>query len=152
MTLDTHLANVGAAAVLDGLNLGAASHHKVAIIATTVEGDVVYWNAAAEQLYGWRRDEAVGRNVVTLKASAQNREQAQEVMRTLQAGHSWSGEIVLRRRNGAPFTAFVADLPVGDGPDGLIVGVSAPTERRDAVLEFHAGLLGAVERLGGTAA
>ena len=35
-----------------------------AVIATDVGGAIVYWNDAAEDLYGWRSDEVIGRNVV----------------------------------------------------------------------------------------
>lgn len=103
-----------------------------AVIATTVLGAVAYWNEAAERLYGWRAKEALGRNVVDLTPASYTRDEAEKIMRQLQAGEPWDGEIVLRRRNGEPFLAYVMDVPVGDlaSGQGAIVGVSLPAENR----------------------
>jgi PAS domain-containing protein len=34
-----------------------------AVIALDMEGRVVYWNRAAERMYGWSSEEAIGRNL-----------------------------------------------------------------------------------------
>ena len=34
-----------------------------AVIATDMQGTVLFWNGAAEQLYGWPAAEAVGRDI-----------------------------------------------------------------------------------------
>ena len=39
-----------------------------AVIATDLSGRVLYWNRFAETLYGWSAEEAVGRDVMELKA------------------------------------------------------------------------------------
>ncbi|HEX6858580.1 MAG TPA: PAS domain-containing protein [Caulobacteraceae bacterium] len=102
-----------------------------ALIATAHDGTVVYWNAAATRLYGWDAEEALGRNVVELTPALQSREEALDIMRRLQRGESWEGEIILRRRDGTPFKAFVADVPVV--AEGVIVGASEVASRREAV-------------------
>ena len=33
-----------------------------AVIATNLEGTILYWNRAAEQIYGWKSAEVLGRN------------------------------------------------------------------------------------------
>jgi PAS domain S-box-containing protein len=116
------------------LRAAAAQHSSVALIATTFEGAVVYWNAAAARLYGWREDEAIGKDIVGLTPALQSRSEADEIMKQLQAGKPWSGEIALRDRDGTPFSAFVADMPIDvRGDRGLIVGASAPITNRKAV-------------------
>src|SRR5215211_2433487 len=35
-----------------------------AVIATDQQGKIVYWNRAAEELYGWSAEEAAGRSVL----------------------------------------------------------------------------------------
>jgi PAS domain S-box-containing protein len=104
-----------------------------ALIATTPEGTVVYWNEAATRLYGWEPEEALGRNVIDVTPALQSKEQATSIMTKLQTGEPWEGEIVLRRRDGTPFKAFVADLMVGDGDTCLILGASAAAANRSAV-------------------
>jgi len=133
---------VDPAALARILNTRGGQRPSVALIATTLDGAVVYWDAAAARLYGWKEDEAVGRNIVGLTPALQSRAEAEAIMKELQAGKPWSGEITLRTRDGTPFSAFVADLPVGvHGDQGLIVGASAPLKHRKAVEACQAALL-----------
>ena len=113
-----------------------------AVIATDVEGRVIYWNGFAEKLYGWTREEAVGRTVIELKTAPDNAESSAELLRHLQEGGSWTGEILLSRKDGEVFPAWVSDWPIRDAEGRLvgIVGVSVDnTERRRA--EDHQRLL-----------
>lgn len=93
-----------------------------AVIATDIQGRVLYWNRFAETLYGWRADEALGRNILDLNVSAGASADAAEVMKTLQAGGTWSGEIALRHRDGRIFPAHVSDGPLRD-PTGKLIGI-----------------------------
>lgn len=123
-----------AAPVREALSDAAVEATGAAVMATTHDGAVVYWNQAATRLYGWAADEALGRNVMQLTPSLQSREEAETIMRGLQQGETWDGEIVLRRRDGTPFRAFVANLPFeGPGGERLIIGASAAAARRRAV-------------------
>ncbi len=40
-----------------------------AVIATDPQGKIIYWNGAAERLYGWLPDEVMGRSVVEITPS-----------------------------------------------------------------------------------
>jgi PAS domain S-box-containing protein len=123
------------AEIAQALAASAARALQAAVIATTPQGVVAYWNRAAQLLYGWTAEEALGRNILELTPAMQSREQAAEIMRVLQAGEPWQGEFVVRGRDGIPFAAFVADLPLGDvaNGEGVIVGVSARREKRRLV-------------------
>lgn len=96
-----------------------------AVIATDLEGVVQYWNPAAERLYGWCTGEALGRHIYELTVPEPTGP-ADEVMETLRTGAKWSGEFVVRRRDGTTFVAHVTDLPVFDDAGALvgIVGLS----------------------------
>ncbi|MBV9098229.1 MAG: EAL domain-containing protein [Frankiaceae bacterium] len=111
-----------------------------AVMATDPMGTVLYWNRAAEELYGWTAEEAVGRSVLELTPSTQTAESAAEIMRLLAAGQSWTGDFVVRNKNGREFPALVTDTPVL-GPDGelqAIIGVSTDiTERKRAEDEMR---------------
>ena len=108
-----------------------------AVMATDLTGTITYWNRAAETLYGWRADEVVGRSVMDVTPAEQSREQAEAIMACLRAGQKWSGEFVVRRRDGTPFRAFVTDTPVIDAAGRLtgIVGVSVDVSERHRVGE-----------------
>ncbi|HEX8072565.1 MAG TPA: PAS domain S-box protein [Pyrinomonadaceae bacterium] len=93
-----------------------------AVIATDPAGTVVYWNSYAESLYGWSAAEAVGRNVLELTPAEQTRTQAAEIMETLAAGASWTGEFVVRRRDGTSFPAQVVDTPLF-AATGELIGI-----------------------------
>jgi PAS domain S-box-containing protein len=99
-----------------------------AVIGTTVEGTIVYWNSAAAKLYLWAEEEVVGRNVLDVTPSTIARETASEIMARLSAGRSWTGEFPVRRRDGSEFFARVSNVPVRAPDGGLvgIVGISAP--------------------------
>lgn len=93
-----------------------------AVIATDLDGTVLFWNPAAERLYGWSPEEAVGRNVNDLVVVEADAALADQIMEAVGAGRRWSGEFPVRRRSGDVFIASVTDNPVL-GEDGGVVGV-----------------------------
>src|SRR5918995_460878 len=97
-----------------------------AIIATNTQGRIIYWNRAAEELYGWPKEEVMGRPIVEVTPSEEMLERAEEIMSELRAGRSWSGEFVVQRKDGSTFPAMVTDTPVHDEQGNLagIIGVS----------------------------
>ena len=103
-----------------------------AVIATDLEGTIVFWNSFAEQLYGWSAAEALGANLLDITPADVMLEQAAEVMSRLRAGESWSGEFLVRRKNGAVFPAMVTDSPIFSEQGELIgiVGVSVDISQR----------------------
>ncbi|HEX6269076.1 MAG TPA: PAS domain S-box protein [Anaerolineales bacterium] len=93
-----------------------------AVIATDLNGIVLYWNPAAEKLYGWPASDALGKNIVEVAPAPQSQERAQEIMQQLAGGNSWSGEFLVQRRDGSTFPAFVSDSPILDS-NGKLVGI-----------------------------
>jgi PAS domain S-box-containing protein len=93
-----------------------------AVIATDLEGRITYWNRFAERLYGWKAQDVHGRSIFEITPAPELVTQAQEIMASLAAGRSWSGEYLVRRRDGSTFPAFVTDSPLYD-EKGAIVGI-----------------------------
>jgi PAS domain S-box-containing protein len=103
-----------------------------AVIATDPEGRITYWNRAAEELYGGTAAEALGRSVCEKVVDEASQALAAEIMDALHAGQRWSGEFVVRRRDGAPFWAQVTDTPIHDAGGRMIgmIGVSMDISAR----------------------
>jgi PAS domain S-box-containing protein len=105
------------------------------VIATDLDGKVIFWNYFAEKLYGWTAEETMGRSIMELTTPNIMVEQASEIMSLLRQGRSWSGKFLVRRRDGTTFPAQVFNSPIQDGQGNLIgvVGVSIDiTERNQA--------------------
>lgn len=98
-----------------------------AVIATDMDGRILYWNRFAETLYGWSANEVLGRSIIDVTPSQTSQTQALELLDTLTAGENWSGEFLVQRRDGTDFPAFVTDSPIHDEQGNLIgiVGVSS---------------------------
>ncbi|MBD2180106.1 PAS domain S-box protein [Planktothrix sp. FACHB-1355] len=93
-----------------------------AVIATDLNGIVSYWNQFAEKLYGWSAAETLGRDIVELIPSEFSQTQAAELMSRLSTGESWSGEFMVRHRNGRSFPVLATDSPIHD-ERGILCGV-----------------------------
>lgn len=105
-----------------------------AAIATDMDGVVNYWNRAAENIYGWSSEEAIGKNIMYLTTPQATREQALAIMNDLKNGLSWSGEFRVQRRDGTDFPAFITNSPIYDENNQLsgIIGISSDiTEKKN---------------------
>ena len=69
-----------------------------AVIATDLAGAITYWNRAAEQLYGWKAGEVLGRNVLEVTPSAARHGAGDDDHDRPRAG----GDLVGRVRGTAP--------------------------------------------------
>ena len=110
-----------------------------AVIATDLTGKVIYWNNAAEKIYGWSTSEAIGQNIMDLTPARQSNEQAIKIMDKLSTGKTWAGEFYVKRKNGSSFPIFVTDTPILDSNGKLtgIIGISSDiTERKRSEMEL----------------
>lgn len=113
-----------------------------AVIATDLEGTVVYWNSFAQSLYGWSAAEAIGSNILELTPAEEARDHAVELLSRFQQGKSWSGEFVVRKKDGSVFPAMVTDSPIFNKQGTLVgvVGVSVDISERRRAEEERAKL------------
>jgi len=97
-----------------------------AVIATDLEGEVIYWNRAAEELYGWSAEEATGRNILDLIPADLPPEERTRIVDRIRRGEKWAGELTVRRKDGTEIPVFVTDAPIVSEEGDLIgvVGVS----------------------------
>jgi PAS domain S-box-containing protein len=97
-------------------------HVDLAVIATDPEGVVTAWNARAESLYGWSRDEVIGRHIRELAAPADGRNSAEAIMAAVQRGEPWRGTFRLKRKDGSLLAGFLRNMPIHDSK-GRLIGI-----------------------------
>ena len=107
------------------------------VIATDLEGNILYWNKAAEELYGWSSEEVLGRRLTDLTLSEELLDQAEGVVSELRAGRTWSGETLLRRKDGSHVSVLGTATPLFDDRGNLagMIGVSTDISERKALEE-----------------
>jgi two-component system CheB/CheR fusion protein len=111
----------------------------------TVDGLITYWNAGAEYIYGYGRDEAVGRNIDELLKSSTP---VDAIRRPLQEGGEWAGEI-RRRTNTGDEVIVEARIALGKREEGLALETNHPiTERKrlEETLRRRAEALASADR------
>ncbi len=92
------------------------------VIATDLNGTIIYWNKFAETLYGWKSAEIIGRNIMEITVTADVRNEAEKIMSLLRSGQCWSGEFLARHKDGRVFPISVTDTPIFNA-DGEIIGI-----------------------------
>src|SRR5437763_13632555 len=83
-----------------------------AVIGTDAAGIIVYWNEGAAFLYGWEPEEAIGRNVLDVTPTRNSADDAMQIMEELRLGQEWTGEFIVKHRDGTPMMAHVANYLV----------------------------------------
>lgn len=94
-----------------------------AIIVRDMEGTIHYWNRGAEELYGWRRAEALGSRKNDL---LQTRffQPLDQIMADLRRDGRWSGELIQTRRDGTKIhisTRWVLDPETAERPARVLI-------------------------------
>jgi len=92
-----------------------------AIFVRDIAGKVTYWNRSAEQLYGWPKEEAIGRKSHELLDTRFPRP-IEEIEALVYERGSWEGELVHRRGDGSQINVS-SRWAVKRGPDGNPVAI-----------------------------
>lgn len=99
---------------------------------------ITYWNDGAERLYGWARNEAMGRQPAELLGSIYPIPLEQIEHELVRAGR-WEGEILQRRRDGQPITVlarWALQTDAGGQPQSILEINSDVSRERHATDEL----------------
>jgi PAS domain S-box-containing protein len=92
----------------------------LAIIEVDLESRVIRWNRAAEHIFGWTRDEMLGRPATPMVPPSKQAEE-EELVARVRAGESYTGHQTIRRRkDGTLFGVTMAAAPVRDATGPLV--------------------------------
>ncbi|MBW3552608.1 MAG: PAS domain-containing protein [Gemmatimonadetes bacterium] len=126
------------AAILDALG--------DAVVASDRDGRIIYWNQAAQALFGWSGSEAIGGDVAAMLAADGSRGDAVAILRHVRAGETWAGDFFVKDRNGRAFPIQATTTPVRDDR-GEIVGMVGVARDQSAQHEAAEVLRETEERL-----
>ncbi|MCX4903781.1 PAS domain S-box protein [Streptomyces sp. NBC_00878] len=95
-----------------------------AILAKTLDGHITYWNAAAQRLYGYTRNEVMGRHV-SLLAPSERRHEIDALMDQLRDGERIEHFETLRLTRSRDLLDVDITLWPTRSPDGTVIGACA---------------------------
>jgi PAS domain S-box-containing protein len=121
-----------------------------AIIATDVTGAVIFWNRAAQELYGWSSADAIGRDICELITVEETGGERASTLLRLEHGENWSCGYWANHRDGTRFPVYVTHSPVfgRDGQLVAVIGVSVDVTQRRAGEDARRQLAAIVEGSG----
>ncbi|WP_218080207.1 PAS domain-containing sensor histidine kinase [Anthocerotibacter panamensis] len=98
------------------------------------DGVIQLWNAAAESLYGWTAQEAIGRTIYDVINSPEDRERQRQTIQQVFAGQvSYLQEWHDLDRYGRPRYVLATDFPFEDGDGHIVAGVCTNIDITDRV-------------------
>jgi diguanylate cyclase (GGDEF)-like protein/PAS domain S-box-containing protein len=110
-----------------------------AIIGTDRLGCVSFWNKAATRMYGWTRDEVVGKYVMDVIPAIESDAQISEIGACIARNETWTGDVWIQCKDRTLLQVFTTTTPMFDAAGELAacVGVSTDiTERKLAESEL----------------
>ncbi|KAJ0253063.1 Uncharacterized protein HA466_0121570 [Hirschfeldia incana] len=96
-----------------------------------LNGQIIFWNAMAEKLYGFSAAEALGKDPIDILVDGQDAAVAQNITRRCGCGESWTGEFPVKNKAGDRFSVVTTMSPFYDD-DGSLIGIICITN--DAAL------------------
>ncbi|CAH8388002.1 unnamed protein product [Eruca vesicaria subsp. sativa] len=96
-----------------------------------LNGQIIFWNAMAEKLYGFSAAEALGKDPIDILVDNQDAAVAQNITRRCGCGESWTGEFPVKNKAGDRFSVVTTMSPFYDD-DGSLIGIICITN--DAAL------------------
>ncbi len=94
-----------------------------AVIGTSLDGVITDWNPAAQRLYGYTAQEALGRPVTMLAPAGRDAEVGDLLLRVSRGEFVENADSVLQRKDGTPIEVMLSLSPIRDDA-GALVGIS----------------------------
>ncbi|KAF8392719.1 hypothetical protein HHK36_023068 [Tetracentron sinense] len=87
-----------------------------------LNGRILFWNRAAELLYGFSASEAHGQDALELLTDARDISVATSIIHRVTMGESWTGQFPAKTKLGERFIAVMTNTPFYD-EDGTLIGI-----------------------------
>ena len=104
------------------------------ILITDAQGAILYVNPAFTRATGYAREEVLGQNPRLFQSGQHDAEFYRNLWRTLEAGLTWEGQLVNKRKDGSLYTELAAISPVRDAAGRIVNFVAV---KRDVTQELR---------------
>lgn len=94
-----------------------------AIYAIDKDGLIMTWNKAAEKIFGYSKDEIIGRPIYVLGLPGQQ-EELDNIISKIRRGETYSYETIRKKKTGELVSVYITLAPIKD-TSGKIIGTSA---------------------------
>lgn len=108
---------------------------QAAVVATDAAGRIILWSAGAEDLFGYRSPDMLGRDFFPLLVVAAGEPTIRAILERLSTGESWEGELIVPLYGGGslPVLTAISLLPADEhGPAGYVIVSVDLSERKRA--------------------
>ncbi|MBD2363330.1 response regulator [Anabaena minutissima FACHB-250] len=109
-----------------------------AIFVQNLDGQILFWNQAAELLYGWEKAAAIGKKTQELWQE-NNLELLQIALKHLKKNHFWEGELHQKTRNGQDIivaSRWTLVHEFGEQPQSILVVNTEITQKKLLEAQF----------------
>ncbi len=103
-----------------------------AVIATDVEGKIIYWNRFAHSLFQWTAEEVIGKHICNLIIAKDMPQVAEAILVNPNQTSVWQGNFVTKRKDDTQFVVDVTHAVIRDidGLKGFLSVYVDATERK----------------------
>jgi len=103
-----------------------------ATLAIDQNGNILFANQFCEQLFGHPIQSILGKPILETLIPVEAISEIDQIRSVVQRGDVWNGELTLKRKNGAPFTAYCTVTPIRENEQilGFLVIAFDITERK----------------------
>jgi len=103
-----------------------------AVIATDPEQTILFWNKTAVAMFGWSREEVLGRKIADILPLQSSQTIPPEIMAILTRGETWSGELVVQCRDKQMLPLATTSTPLFNEQGDIIaiIGISTDISKR----------------------
>ncbi len=93
-----------------------------AVIAVDLKNNITFWNQAAEKLYQWTADEAMGKNIKSIAPTNSILLEDENIIKRLKNEGTWEGEFLIQRKDGSVLPALIIFTTIFDS-EGILTNI-----------------------------
>ncbi len=106
-----------------------------AVIISNMDAEIIYANQMVKKLHGYEPEELIGRAADVLNVNQMNEEERSIMIKTLDAGQTYSSTELSRRKDGSTFLCEYSITPIRGDKHASAIGVQRDITDRTRIME-----------------